>query len=346
VASSGSGPLLGPLGTAPPLAMLAAAAAVASLVLNRLVLRSLGTTVPHDRLVTLGQWSGVPRNLTAIAGIVALTGAIYHLLRLRRVAPVFRRMLIAAFAGIFLPIATFATFFPVPTVRMAHVLVLLALASSSILAILVTLVAVRWRGPVGLRVSVALFGLSALCALGATVAPLFLGPQMWHVSRPLVRVLGGAGEVTYLLAPLAAVPSIRPLYPPRRALVGRVLGAAVGMAVIGAFVWGQRALRGDFPVVFYGAQRLELLLDTSPWIYALPLGVGFGIGAAALVSTSAPDRQAGAGLLLLLSAGHAPSAPVLFLMMALGATLMARSLIAQALAIETTRVEGAAATAG
>jgi hypothetical protein len=340
-------PLLGPLARAPGLAMVAAAAAVVSLLLNQVVLRSIGPSLPHDRVVLLARWFSLPRNLAAIAAIVALLGAIYHFLRLRRIAPLERRMLVAAFAGVFLPTVTFAALFPAPhflasTPMAPGGLLLLGLGSASTLGVMVVLIAIGRHGPFGLRGALALYGLSVLFALGAVVAPLFFaGAEMWRTSAQVVRVLRGASEVTYLLAPLVAVPSLRPVYPPRRARLGLGVGTAVAAAVVGLFAWGRLALRSDFAVVLYGVQRLDLLLDVVPWLYALPLAAGFGMGAAALTSASPPDRQAGAGLVLVLCGGHAPNSPFQLLMMALGLSLMARAFLAQAIAIETTRSPGA-----
>jgi hypothetical protein len=316
--------------------MVAAAAAVASVLLNRLVLPLIGGSVAHDRALMLAKWFALPRNLAAIAGIGALTGAVYHVMRVRAAGPLRQRMAVAAFAGIFLPTTAFATL--VPAARMSRELVVFGIGSGTLLAVTVAVVAFRWRGPTSLRMAVGLFGASAFLALATFLVPMLLPPPMWKTSNLARGVLGGATEATYLLAAVAALPAIRPLYPPSRARVGRLVGAVVGLAVVFLFAWGLQALRADdVRILIYGVQRLDLWLVSAPWAYAPPLAVGFGAAAAALTSRAPTDRQAGAGLLLLLSAGVAPKAPADVMMMALGLTLMGRALVAQAMAIEASR---------
>ncbi|MFW6051162.1 MAG: hypothetical protein ACODAU_08305 [Myxococcota bacterium] len=330
-----AGALLGSFGTAPVLAMWAVGASLLSAVLNRVVLRTLDAGVPHGFVVELHRWFALPRNLAAIAGLVALTAGLYAFLRRRRVASLRRRVVLSSFAGIFLATITATTLMPSEWTRPR--VVLFGTGAGSVLAVLTALIALRWRGPLGLRISVALFAASVFFALGGLVAQAVLPTRMWELSLYVVRSLRGLGEASYLLAPIAAVPSVRPLYPPRRARIGRLVGAVVGLAVLAVFVWGQQALGSDFPTILYGAQRLELLADEAALAYAAPLAVGFGIGAAALTSTSAPDRQAGGGVLLLLAGGHAPQSPSQLMMMVLGMTLLARALVAQAAAIRATR---------
>ncbi|MFW5876470.1 MAG: hypothetical protein ACOCXM_07005 [Myxococcota bacterium] len=313
------------------------ASSLVSLALNRVVLRSLGEDVPHATVVGLGRWFAFPRNLAAIAGVVALTAALYEVLRRPRMASLRRRSAVAGLALVFLATIVLATVMPSDWTWSRPRMVLFGAGVGSILAMLLALIAVGWRGPLGLRTSVALFAISTFFALGALVGQTLIPSNLWELGLHLGTAMRGVGEVAYLLAPLAAVPSIRPLYPPRRARVGHAVGAGVGLAVLALFLWGHRALGPDFPTILYGAQRLELLLDWVPQLYGLPVGIGFGIGAAALVSSSAADRQAGTGLLLLLAAGNAPKSAAPLLMMVLGIALLARTLVSQAAAIQTSR---------
>jgi hypothetical protein len=104
-------------------------------------------------------------------------------------------------------------------------------------------------------------------------------------------------------------------------------GLAAGVVVVGMVIW-KHAVGRDLPDLLYGAVRLEFLPDRDFILYAIPLGVGWAVTVAAIMSKDSARRQMGAALLLLLSAGYAPRTPSTLLMTVLGAALLARSCIA------------------
>jgi len=315
----------------PLLGLVAMAAALADLSVNGVAIRSLAETLSHPALLTLSRWGELPRNLAAIAGLVALPAALLGYLRTRRWANVQRRLIIAGFAGIFLPVVALATVLSpdvLPHDERTLKLVKVGVGAANVLAVLLGLVAVRRSAPVGLRIGVALATASCFFAFSS----LAMG-ELRFVAATRIGLLAHIGlrqmgEVTYLMLPISVAISLVPRAPDLRSRLALGAGVASALAIAGVFAWGVVALRSDFAVVLYGAQRTDLLAEVAVWGYALPLAVGFGAGAAGLASTEAGRRQAGAGLLLLLAAGFAPRTPGGLLTMVLGMALLSRASIA------------------
>jgi uncharacterized membrane protein (Fun14 family) len=72
------------------------------------------------------------------------------------------------------------------------------------------------------------------------------------------------------------------------------------------------------------------LPDDDFVLYAIPLGIGWAVTVAAMLSKDPVDRQMGAALLLLLSAGYAPRSPSTLIITVLGVALLSRAGIALA----------------
>jgi hypothetical protein len=138
-----------------------------------------------------------------------------------------------------------------------------------------------------------------------------------------------AGELAWLLVPLAAGVAIvpRPRAGDRKSMIALVLGASSTLAVLVAGLTARSVLREDFGIVVYGMSSGELFIDAMPSLYVMLLAVGIGIGVSAIATLDETNTQTGAAVLLLLSAGFAPQAPLRLLLMVLGACMLARSTI-------------------
>ncbi len=165
----------------PPLAMLALAAALAELVLARFVWHGFTETLPTDVLILARRWARFPRNLAAVAGLFALVWAIFGFLRHPGYAPIGRRLVVAAFSGIFVPSIAVAALIPAALLR--RNLVLFALAAANVLVILIGMTAVRYRAGRAVRAAVGLATASCLLSLSIVGLGLLLGAQRGILGR-------------------------------------------------------------------------------------------------------------------------------------------------------------------
>lgn len=315
----------GPLDGIPVLGLLAAVAALASLAVNGFLVQALAGAVPHPTLIQLDRWGDLPRNLAAIAGTIALGAALYGFLRYPRYAPIRRRLLLAGFAGIFIPTVALAAILPAERVPVD--VIQFSMSAASILTVFFGLTGLRWPAPRSVRLALGLLTASVFLAFGWFVLD-WLDPLTGWGSIALV--LRRAGEIAYLAVPLVAAGGTLPLLARERRIGGLVAFGATTLVVLAAFIALRLTLRADFAIVLYGAQRVEILLDAAPLVYAFPLSVAFGVAAAALASRDGTFRQAGTALLLVVAGGYAPRAPAHLLMMVLGAALLSRVAIALA----------------
>jgi hypothetical protein len=320
--------------------VVAAVAAVLDLVLRRGLLRTVSDQLDRSDALFLHRIFDVPMNLAAIAGTVAATVGLFRLLAsslhppwnrppaMVRLAEGMMRAVTAGFAGILLPTVVIATFFPAE--RTTQATVFAATASAYLLVLQVAFTATRFRAPMGLRIGTALVGASALGAFGAMVLAI-VGPFLeltWAYDAH--RALSVAGEVGYLLVPVAVVTSVLPDRGAPRTAWAIFVGTTVAVCAMVTFDVWRVYLGSSYGTVLYGALRFEALLDSAGLVYALPFGIYLGLGLGALCSSRSVERQIGAALLLLLGAGYAPRTPGQLLMMVLGVTLLTRSAIAAA----------------
>jgi hypothetical protein len=326
------------LAAIPVLGLVAMAAALIDLWLNGVLLRTVGDGMSHATLIEVARWGDLPRNLSAIAGLVALPASLVGYLATRRWANIQRRLVIAGFAGLFLPIVALATLLSpevLPHDDRTIKLVKVGIGAANVLAVLVGLIAVRRAAPAGVRLGVLFATASCFLAFAAlAIAEIrWISHTQWGViSFYVVRRLG---EGAYLLMPIAVAMTLLPRTNDLRGRIALGAGALVAAVVAALVGWGILGLRGDFDIVLYGAQRLELFSDGAQVLgipltvlYVLPLAIGFGAGTAGLASTDPGRRQAGVAILLLLAAGFAPRSPAPLLSMVLGVVLLSRASIA------------------
>ncbi len=310
----------------PPLAALAAFAAVIDLLGGRVGLRAFsGSGVSHEILLRLSPVVTVARNLVAVAGLFALAFALVDLLRAARFSGIARRLFIAVFAGLFLPSVVVATLFTRQAT--SKELVTLGIGAANVLAVLVGLTAIRVPSRSGMRVGLGL-------AVGACVTSFaslvfHLVPQAIGSAPLLASVAKGlamAGELLFLGAPFAFALSTLPLTRTRRTFLALMAGAFTTIVALFFLEVAHAALRrGGYADVLYGALRFELLVDIVPALYSSLIASALAVGVAAALHTDSPSSQAGLGVLLFFCGGFGPEMPVLLLMRVLGATLLARA---------------------
>jgi len=311
------------LARTPVLGLLATAAALLDLTVNRVAVRSLGEAVSREAVLTLSRWGSLPRNLAAVAGLVALTIALLAFLRSSTYGPVRRRLALAGFAGVFLPTTALATF--LPTERTTTEMILFGVGAANVLAVLLGVIAVRLSSPRGIRIGIALGAASCFCGFLSLVLPLVEPLTRVAIAMHATELLRRVGEVAFLSAPGAVAFSIVPRDPSLRSRIAMAVGVFVAFAVVAFVIWGKMALRSDFDVILYGAMRVRLFLGFAPALYSVPFAIGFGAASAALLSGDPTRRQGGAAVMLFLGAGYAPTAPGQLLMLVLAMALLTRS---------------------
>jgi hypothetical protein len=152
----------------------------------------------------------------------------------------------------------------------------------------------------------------------------------WPQTERLANAFHWSGELAYLAVPLAVAFALEVPWDTLRgklALGLSTLAAAV-VAVLMALL--SRTVGDELPTLIYGALKLDVLPSRFAILYAIPLGMGWAVSVAAVLSRDAARRQLGAGLVLLMSAGYAPRTPGSLIMTVLAVALLARSSIAVA----------------
>ena len=320
----------------PPLAVLAVVAALAELLLARAIWHGMTDTLDASVLFELRRVARFPRNLAAVAGIVAVVVSLIAFLRLPGYASIALRLVVAAFSGIFLPSVAVAALLPPAMLR--RNLVVFGLAAANVLVALVALNAVRYRPERTLRVALGLASATALLTLmvvglgqltqaqggfwGSLGALLMAQPG---TTEKVLLVLRHTGELCWLGVLIAG--SLAAVWDRGQGAVRARIGAAVALVV--ALTAGLAALQQlighRFRFLLFGSFRLGLIVDEVPLLYALPLAMGLAGALLALVRRDTGMRQLGAGMIVWLAAGFAPHTPIQLLYLVLAALLFARA---------------------
>ncbi|MDQ3035673.1 MAG: hypothetical protein M3Y87_24925 [Myxococcota bacterium] len=314
------------LRAAPPLAFLAALAALVDLGLNRVAVRVGAELVEATTVLEWMRFGALPRNLAGVTGIVALLAALGAYLRMPGFAPLYVRLPVAGFAGILMPTFTLALL--LPRERMAPHLVLFGMFATNILICLFASVALAYRNR-ALRLGLALALLTALQALVVvTIASLRALVIGGGFGGPLAYFARHGGELTWLLVPLALVPAVIPRSRSARELPAIVLGVLVLIAVVLLGVAGEQHLHPYYSTVVYGAFRVAALPEAATLLYVLIAAIALGAAASGLAAPDPWRRQLGAGMALWVAGGYAARSPIQLLEAVLGIVLLAR--VAQA----------------
>jgi hypothetical protein len=313
------------LGEVPPLAVLAALAALVHLVVQKLLLPLMAVhkiTLP-TLLVLVAPFS---LNLSVLAALVALGSGMVELVR----APLTylsRRLLVAGLSSILVSMLALCAFAPEGTFIVGHIL--LATGALHTLVVQVAMITLRsqeslaGRTTVSLIASASLFPLAALMIRHADAGFLsFLA----H-AEGTVPALYGLGELGYLLMPIAAAFVVVPWESTSAGRFARRAGA-FGVGITGLlFAAGATLPRELYGHVLYATLRLEWSLQKASLGYAVPVSLAAGAATAAIVSADPRKRQGGAGLLLWLAGGFNPLSPARLALSGLGAVLVCRAVL-------------------
>ena len=312
----------------PPLTWLATLAALSATVFN-LLLPALNDAGRRPLLHKLERWGMFATNLAAVSSLVALGFGLLAFVRYNTVMTLRQRLLVGSFGCfVFLPTISIAVLFE--RQRTTAQIVLFALGAAQVLAAIVCTGAVRAaRGRYAAFIAV-VAGTMAVCVLLSQVLQLVSQVRLvvWQLTAQ--RAAQGIGEVCYLLLLAGMTPLLMPYRSDTRSRAARLVGFFVLPIALGSLYMAERALQGDYTVLLYQAQRVTLLIDVWPRLYAVPIGLALSASAAALCATDPVARQAAAGTLLLLGSGYAPHAPGRLLTATLAIVLIARAIISPA----------------
>jgi len=319
-----------PLAAVPPLTWMTTAGCAADLLINRIVLRSWAGTFSREAFLQLDRWGTFSRNLAVVSGLVALAFCLTAYGSRRSGLPLSARIGIIGFGWAFVPIVAMMTFLPAAWTRTELVLVVAGLAHALIL--LLILAGIHWRSTKAMSGALALLLVAFVSGILSLIVSLIGGRALWEHTERLAFAFRWSGELAYLAVPIALGFAVRIPWREARGkwvLVVSALAAA-GLAA-GMVVW-RDSVEVDLTNLFYGAFRLDLLAEHNAigW-YALPLGIGWAVTAAATLSKDPTLRQIGAALLLLLCTGYAPRTPSALLLSVLAVALVSRAALATAL---------------
>ena len=331
--------LQGPFDPTPFLGALAAICAFGDLTVNRVLVRVLAGE--HRVLIAVSRSGDLLRNLAAVAGLIALSIALFRFVLDAGAIRLWRRLTVSALAGVFVPITALAlfiraegTFQPIGPI---------AAASGLVLTVQLSMAGARLPAPAGIRLGTLLVAFSAFSGF-VTLLALIATPKIGAtaVGNLLLRILSGAGETAFLVAPIAVGATL--WSSPGVVRRDRIIAAGVLLGAFALITTGQLALDRTFAVLLVGAQDVGAFLESSPGLYVLAYPIALGAIAFGLVHKHPANRQAALAVLLVVSAGFSPRTPSRALMLVLGAALLTRAAIA--LAIHRRARAGASATSG
>jgi hypothetical protein len=307
----------------PPLALLAAVAALVHLGTFRVLLPVLASK-QHALPPMLLDSARFALNLAACAGLLALAACAFAFWRAKELASQSRRLLVLGLAGMLLSTLAFATFGPEG--HLTPRWVLLATGATHAMSVQLAMAALRVQRSLSGRTTAGLIAAASLFPLTALLL------RHWDSlggSGPVqsIATLHGLGELAYLLVPIAAAFVVVPWSDDAHDKRSRTLGA-VAVGVMGVLF----AAAARLPDVLYGhilymTLRLEWALEKASLGYAVPVSLAAGAAIAAATSNDSRHRQGGAGLMLWLAAGYNPLTPSRLLMAALGVALLCRAIV-------------------
>ena len=312
------------LSQVPPLALLAAGAAICHALLFRLLLpllAGMGVLLPP----VLSLAAPYSLNLAACAGIVAFAAGTLELVVARDLTYVGRRLAIAMLAGMLLLACAFATVLPRVYVQ-AH-FVLLAAGALHTFVVQVAMTTLRAQHSLAGRTTVALVAAASLFPLSSLIVRHAEPISRWPFAHEGIASLHALGELAYLLMPIAAAFAVLPWSDDAAGRAARTRGAtAVGFMAL-LFGAAARIPSSLYGHVMYSTLRLEWALERASLGYAVPVSLAVGAATAAFFSRDPRHRQGGAGLWLWLAGGYNPLTPARILMAALAATLVCRAIL-------------------
>lgn len=320
-------PRLLELSAPPMLAMLAALAAVADLLLNRIVPLAMNMLASEEAagLLRFGPW---PRNVAAVAGITALGMVLFGFLKMPGFSGLFRRLQIAALAGLLFPALLLGLV--LPKERLPAPVVLVAVGVGHALVALFGVVVISYRASVARRPSIAASLTSALVLTLLVTASLetlqrFLETPESFAAKVVWGVMVGSrllGECLWCTVPwLALLPWLRSLVRERRAQVALLV---FGVVAVGASVAAETLLHPHYALVAYSGFRLTFISERYAGLYGLFALSALALALAAATSSRPVVRQHAVAVLLWIACGFAPRSLSQVLYFVLAAAIFAR----------------------
>ncbi len=314
-----------PFTVPPPLAGIAILFALYDLVMTRVALRLSGVEWEVMTRLQWSRWGAFARNLTGVAGLVALTFIIVRFAQDRRFAPYPRRMLLLLFASI--AWFTIGASVLLPQDSFQPKFVLIALGAGNVFAVLTSLEALRWPCPRGVRLGLLTWTLGLFASFTSLVLALAGASTGWQSGLSLAGHLRDIGEVAFLsTAPILGTCFLLDERRPVKLAVGAVAAVVLGIPLSMLL----NLPSSEYTVLIYGAQRLSLFLDHSPYIYLFTLPLFFASAVATVLSRDPHRRSVGAALLAFFCCGYGPSSPITILMMVLGTVMLAQGIVGMA----------------
>jgi multisubunit Na+/H+ antiporter MnhF subunit len=313
---------------APPLAWMAGAAALADLIVNRIWIPSIGTVSSAATVSQLSQAGSFARNLSVVSALVALSFCLIAMSSRKSGLPFSARAGIASFGWVLVPIVTMMTLLPRGLTRPELVLALVGLSHA--LIFLLILAGIHWRSTLATGAALVLTLVASVSGVVSMIVRMVGERAYWEQTDRLSNALRWSGELAYLAVPVAIGFAVAiPLREARGKVVLLLSGLAAAVVAAGMSLW-TAAVGRELPTLLYGAVRLDFLPDEHFILYAIPLGIGWAVTVAAMLSRDRIGRQMGAATLLLLSAGYAPRSPSTLIVTVLGVALLSRAGIALA----------------
>jgi hypothetical protein len=312
------------LATVPPLAQLAAGAALCHVILQRLLLPLL---VSQGRALPMILRLAAPYalNLAACAGLVALSVGALDMVRARALTYLGRRVMIAVLAGILVSTLALATFLPDGNVTPQ--LVLLAAGALHTYVVQIAMTVLRAQRSLAGRTTVALVAAASLFPLTSLIVRHAEPFSHWPFAHEGVASLHALGELAYLFVPVAAAFVVLPWGDDATGRGARRAGAVAVCCMAVLFAAAARIPNALYGHVMYSTLRLEWALERASLGYAVPISLAVGAATAGAASRDARHRQGGVGLWLWLAGGYNPLTPSRIFMTALAATLMCRAIL-------------------
>ncbi len=312
----------------PPLAWMAAVAAVADLTLNGFLIKLGHSSWSVDTLRHMSDTGRFALNLSVVAGLVALGFALGSLASRQSGLPMSARASLAGFGWVLIPIVTLMTILPMALTRKELVLVVAALSHAVI--VLLVLAGLHWRSAPALIATMILTLVASLSGLAAMSTTLIGERFFWPQTARLANAFHWSGELAYLAVPIVAAFFLRIPWGTLRGKVALALSAVTAAIVTVEFALLSKTVGPELSTLLYGALKLDLLPERVAILYAIPLGIGWAVTVAAILSKDSSRRQLGAALMLLLSAGYGPRTPSALILTVLAVALLARTSIVAA----------------
>lgn len=308
--------------------MLAALAALAELTLSRFVVPALYEDLPETTLLTMLSWGTFLRNLSGLCGLGALVFLLTALVLDASFLSLTRRSSLGFFGLLVVAMSGALLLFPeewfMPYERLRQGVLAGAVAAHGVVVNVGFAAGDKLLGRArrGALWFFALLSLSALVIVALIWMPLTLRLQTAGLLR---QALHRVGEVLYLggvcFAVVAAYPRGRSVREGVAMVVPGLIAALIGVICVGV----RTSLGSHFGQVWYGAFRLEWLLDREPLLYVPIMSVGIGTAVGGMMSAYPSTRMSAAALGLMVASGFMPPAADRLVMLVLGIVLLVAS---------------------